>query len=208
MYASKSIHQENVIIFNPLIRKCKILPPLNHHPYSCHVMYLIVDSKTLSFKVILVRNVFIIDILKGVTPMIQVFNSCTSKWKVTTNNIELGYIFGDFQNGVYQNGHLFTIAFNLIAKQLAIFAYNVDQNRWLRVCTSPWISSILSNHKHPYYVHLVRCNKEILLCTKERDDSKIIYQYVNKVEWMHSNTGAVLCMLKNVIQRILTNDLP
>ena len=191
---SKSLHKERLIIFNPLTQMCRVLPPLNRRRNPV-LMHMIVDSVTRSFQVVVAgSNAMAGDEQHDFSKVTEVFDSCTSQWRVT-GDLPLGstscmpgpeYALNEFQAGVYQDGNILCIAKFLEAEQKGILVYNVEQGRWLENWVTPLPPSMSTNST---ILQLVECSGEVYLFSEEEIGNGWVEHGVDRVEFTQLKAG-------------------
>jgi hypothetical protein len=199
-YDEDIIDKNNLKVFNPLIGRCMVLPPLNYQ--RCPIlMHMLVDSTTQSFKVIVAGSCSMRPGFEDFDyeqhdyyRMTEVFDSCTSKWETRGElpGEEHGFKY-DFQTGMYAHGNLFCVA-STEHNRSCILAYNVEQGKWL----PNWMYSLPKKRKS---LQLVQCSGQIYLYSQQEDDKQLYFKhFVDKVGWSGHRASVVSWKLENIIQ--------
>ncbi|KAG0602500.1 hypothetical protein M758_10G018400 [Ceratodon purpureus] len=168
--STSSSMQEEIVVFNPMTRRWRKLPPLNH-PRNPVLMHMLVDPSGNSYKVIVAGSARAGH--EHLSKITEVFDSRTSKWTVTQELPGPVFALNEHQTGVCVNGILFCIAF-LDAQDSGrgLIAYKVDEGKWL-----PHLTCRLPNSTNLSIVQVVASNGEVVVFSEiERNP------YVGNVE--------------------------
>jgi hypothetical protein len=193
---SKSADEERLIVLNPLSRKYRELPPLNHrrNPVLIHML---VDPASQLYQVIVAGSSKSGD--EDLSKITEVYDSHTGKWKRTGDLLGPAYALNEYQSGVFQDGKLFCLGFVEENGEVSkgILGYDVEEGKWSSRWTHPLHFCTLSST----ILQLVESHGELYLFS-ERENGRSVEHWVERVEWAQGNgEEKITCMLVNVIQK-------
>jgi F-box interacting protein len=190
---SSSLHNEELVVCNPMTQTRRVLPPLNF-PRNPVLMHMLFNPATKSYKVIVAGSAGMTEglILSRKT---EVFDSLTSEWEVTDDLPGPEFSLNEYQTGVCINGILYCIAFLEDGSGKGVLAYNVEEGKWL----SDWKCPLpCPGHASSFSIaQLVECDGEVYLFS-EREASRTVEHGIHKLE--HASVGK----WKNVVKETRT----
>ncbi|XP_024395836.1 uncharacterized protein [Physcomitrium patens] len=188
---SKSSKMEEIVVFNPLTGKKKVLPPLTHrrNPVLLHVS---VDSETKTYKVIAAGSSSERD--GGLSRRIEVFDSRTSKWELRHDLPTCEFGLNENQTGVYVDGILYFVAHLEKGAGRGILAYDVEKDTWSKERTCPIPSAKDSN-----VLQLVENSGNVYLFS-EQECQRVVTHCIDALVKSDTNDGGAKWHLKNVIR--------
>jgi hypothetical protein len=190
MNVSKST-EDRLIVFNPLRKTWRELPPLNHRRNPV-LMHLVVDASTQSYQVIVAGSSRSGD--ERLSKMTEVFDSRTWEWKRTGDLPGPDYALNDYQSGVYKDGYLYCIAFLDQEVGRGILRYNLSKGVWLKNWTYPIAFAATSN-----ILQLVENCGELYLFSEQEIEHRVEH-CIDRVEWDMDGNGGVLLRLSSVVR--------
>jgi hypothetical protein len=191
MNFSKSQHEERVIVFNPLSRRWKELPPLLHRRNPV-LMHMIVDEATHSYQILVAGSSSASD--EQLSRITEVYDSRTGRWTREGDLPGPAFALNDYQAGVLQNGNLFCIGFMELDDQVVkgILGFNMAKRAW----STKWTDRALTSSP---ILQLVENYGDLYLFS-EREIGRITEHWVDRVEW-NQNEGDTSFELINVIKK-------
>jgi F-box interacting protein len=195
---SKSADKERLIVLNPLSRKYRELPPLNHRRNPV-LMHMLVDPASQSYQVIVAGSCSSEDV--HTSKITEAYDSRTGKWKRMGDLPEPAFALNEHQAGVFQDGKLFCIGFVEENGQVGkgIIAYDVEEGKWSSKCMHSL--SFMSSTT----LQLVESNGEVFLFSERIQDGLRAEHWIDKLEWApgdgdQKNTCQLINVVKNEIR--------
>lgn len=176
---SKSSHEDRLIVFNPLTRQHRQLPPLlnRRNPVLLHIL---ADPASQSYQILAAGSSQAGD--EHMSRVCEWFDSRTGKWERVGDLPPPDYCLNEYQSGVFHNDHIFCIGFSETPDQVVkcVLRYNVAERAWSSTWTEEEEEEGLPSST---ILQLVDNDGEVYLFS-ERENGRETEHCVQKFEWI------------------------